>query len=98
MYRYEVEHRHLGTRTIGTRRDAMDAPPTWAVVVVKACVIGLLLLPVAVFLWAIMYTPPDGVGVAPIAFLASIMLGLGMFGTAAYLTTTFPPVRDDEQG
>jgi hypothetical protein len=76
---------------------AADAPPEWAVFVVKFCVMGLLLLPVTTLLWALMYTPTPEVDFTPVTFVTSILLGLGLFGTAAYITTTYPPVPTDEK-
>lgn len=91
MVHSHLEHRPLAAGTVA------DAPPAWAVLVVKCCVIGMLLLPVATLLWAVVYTPTEDVDHGPLAFIGSIMLGLGMFVTAAYLTTSFPPVRSDDE-
>lgn len=68
------------------------APPHWAVVVVKICVIGILLLPAVSLIWAVLYQPSETRDLGPFAFLVIIGLGVGMFSTAAFLTSTYPRV------
>ncbi len=68
------------------------APPRWAVVVVKICVIGILLLPLASVLWVLLYKPTEASDLGPFAFMVIVGLGVGMFSTAAFLTSTYPRV------
>ncbi len=68
------------------------APPEWAVVVVKTCVIGILLLPVTTLLWVLLYRPTESSDLGPIAFMVVIGLGAAFFSCAAYLTSTYPRV------
>ena len=68
------------------------SPPRWAVVVVKACVIGILSLPLISLLWAVLYKPTDASDLGPFAFIVIVGLGIGMFSTAAFLTSTYPRV------
>ena len=81
-----IEGRHLWLAPLA------KAPPHWAVVVVKACVIGILLLPVASLLWVVLYHPTETRDLGPVAFVAIMLLGVGMFSTAAFLTSTYPRV------
>ncbi len=68
------------------------APPHWAVVVVKICVIGILLLPLTTLLWVLLYRPTETSDLGPLAFMVIVGLGVGFFSTAAFLTSTYPRV------
>jgi len=68
------------------------APPHWAVVVVKACVVGILLLPLTTLLWVLLYQPTETSDLGPIAFMVVVGLGAAMFSCAAFLTSTYPRV------
>jgi hypothetical protein len=83
---HAIEHAHFGPRTISA------APPHWAVVAVKCCVVGILLLPVSTLLWLLMYKPTEEGDLGPIAFMVSVGLGLVLYCCAALITSTYPPV------
>lgn len=70
-------------------------PPHWAVLTVKCCVIGILGMPLAVplLLAATVVFGPEGEPVRRIGFFASFGVWMGLFATAQYLTTVFPPVQ-----
>jgi len=72
---------------------AREAPPHWAVVTVRCCVVGLLALPV---LMPVALAATTGIGplepFRPIAFGLSILVWLGLFVCAQIITTTYPPV------
>ena len=71
-----------------------DAPPPWAVLTVKCCVVGLLTLPLAmpILLAASMALGPGTDLLRKVAFATSVVVWLGLFGCAQVLTTLFPPV------
>ncbi len=71
-----------------------EAPPSWAVLSVKCCVVGLLVLPLAMplLLAASMALGPGADVGRKIAFAASVVLWVGMFVCAQVLTTLYPPV------
>jgi len=71
-----------------------EAPPSWAVVTVKCCVIGLLVLPLAmpILLAASMALGPAADLARKIAFASSVVAWVGMFACAQLLTTLYPPV------
>ncbi len=71
-----------------------EAPPSWAVLTVKSCVIGLLSLPLVmpILLAASMALGPGADLGRKIAFAASVVVWVGMFGCAQVLTTLYPPV------
>lgn len=83
-----IEGRHLGLGTLH------DAPPHWAVVTVKCCLVGILALPVTTFLWlgVSYYWPSQAAALAPLAFALTIALGLAMIVCASVLTSMYPPV------
>ena len=91
MYSVDRRHRPLLIQT------AADAPPRWAVVVVKICAIGILLLPLSTMLWFLLYSPRGSVDYRPLAFLASVGLGFGMWVTGTFIVSTYPPVRPTEK-
>ncbi len=68
------------------------APPRWAVLVVEVCVIGILLLPLASFLWVLLYRPTETSDLSPIAFLVAGATGVTMFCCASILTSVYPRV------
>jgi hypothetical protein len=74
---------------------ARGSPPPWAVLTVKCCVIGILAMPLAVplLLAATVVFGPQGEPVRRVAFFASFGVWAGLFATAQYLTTVFPPVQ-----
>ena len=74
-----------------------DVPPRWAVWVVKACVIGLLLLPVLSIAWAVAYRPTESSDLGPVALGLVITLAVGMGCSAAFLTAAYPPVPQAER-
>jgi len=76
----------------GLTLSAAAAPPHWAVLVVKSCVIGVLLLPVATLLWLVAYQSTPDRDLGPIAFLVALGLGAVMVGLIALLTSAYPPV------
>lgn len=70
-----------------------EAPPHWAVVTVRCCVVGLLALPVFM---PVVLAASTGIGFLepyrPFAFGLSILVWLGLFASAQVITTTYPPV------
>ena len=73
---------------------ARQAPPPWAVLSVKCCVVGILALPLAVPLLL-----AGSVALGPLAdsfrraaFFASVGVWVAMFVLAQYLITVYPPV------
>ncbi len=72
-----------------------DAPPAWAVLTVKSCVIGLLTLPLAMplLLAATTALGPGADLARKIAFATSVAVWVGLFVCAQVLTTMYPPVR-----
>lgn len=88
------------TRTFPTDRFGhalMQAtPPHWAVVAVKACVAGILLLPVCmpILMVASSVLGPQGDVLRPVAFVSSVALWVGLVVAAQVLTSTYPPVRE----
>ncbi len=73
---------------------AREAPPPWAVLTVKCCVVGLLVLPLAMplLLAASMALGPGADLGRKIAFATSVVGWIGMFICAQVLTTLYPPV------
>jgi hypothetical protein len=71
-----------------------EAPPSWAVLTVKGCVVGLLGLPLAtpLLLAASMALGPGADLGRKIAFATSVVVWVGMFACAQALTTLYPPV------
>jgi hypothetical protein len=84
-----IETRHLGLGSLP------DSPPRWAVVTVKCCVVGILVLPVTTLAWLAFgsYWPERAESLAPTAFVVSIGLGLALMACASILTSIYPPVR-----
>ena len=74
---------------------ARSAPPPWAVVTVKCCVIGLLTLPLAmpILLGASMALETGTDLFRKVALISSVLVWVGMFACAQVLTTVYPPVR-----
>jgi len=68
-------------------------PPPWAVRTVKCCVLGILGLPLAVplLLAASAALGPGADLYRKAGFFLSLAIWLGLFVTAQYLTTVFPP-------
>jgi hypothetical protein len=71
------------------------APPHWAVVAVKCCVAGILLLPIGTPILMVASTAlgPWAYTFRPIAFVVSVLLWIGLIVWAQVLTTRYPPVR-----
>lgn len=71
-----------------------EAPPPWAVLTVKCCVVGLLSLPLAMplLLAASMALGPGADLGRKVAFASSVVLWVGMFLCAQVVTTLYPPV------
>jgi hypothetical protein len=72
---------------------AREAPPPWAVLSVKCCVVGILTFPLAVPLLlagSAALGAPDSFRRA--AFFAALGVWVAMFVLAQYLTTVYPPV------
>jgi len=71
-----------------------EAPPGWAVLSVKCCVVGILGLPLAVplLLAASAALGPGAEPLRRVLFGLSVLLWLCMFGCAQVLTTVYPPV------
>lgn len=72
-------------------------PPSWSVRTVKCCVFGILGLPLAVPL-LLAASSALGPGADPyrrFGFFLALAVWLGLFVTAQYLTTVFPPVSRD---
>jgi hypothetical protein len=72
-----------------------EAPPHWAVVAVKICVAGILLMPLGVPVLMTAASPFLGShaeGFRMVASGVSIALWLAMLACAEFLTTHFPPV------
>jgi hypothetical protein len=70
-----------------------EAPPRWAVTMVKICVIGLLALPVLTMVLLFIlgaFGYQGALGSIPIA--ASAVLWISMFVGAQFLITHYPPV------
>lgn len=74
-----------------------EAPPVWAVRVVKACVVGLLLLPLTTLLWLCTHAPRPGDTVDETlrAFAVTASVGASMAATVSYLTHRYPPVPQE---
>lgn len=91
MYGAAVMYRRHGVQA------AADVPPHWAVVVVKICVIGILLLPITTLLCLrLLFGPTVEPDFRPLALVVgTIGLWIGMYVTAMAITTTYPPVRRD---
>ena len=72
---------------------ARTAPPHWAVLSVKCCVVGILTLPLAV---PLLLAGSAALGVAdPFrrgAFFSAVGVWVALFALAQYLTTVYPPV------
>ena len=84
---------------IETRRlavAAISAPPRWAVLVVKCCVVGVLSLPVATLLWLVAYQSTPERDLGPVAFLVALGLGVALVACIALITSAYPPVSKDE--
>ncbi len=81
---------------VGACRQGRDpeAPPVWAVRVVKACVLGLLLLPLTSLIWLCTHAPrpDDTVDETLRAFAVTASVGASMALTLSYLTHRYPPV------
>lgn len=74
---------------------APKAPPSWAVLSVKCCVVGILALPVVVPLLLAgraALGPIDDDAFRRTAFFGSVGLWVAMFALAQYLITVYPPV------
>ena len=71
-----------------------EAPPSWAVLTVKSCVVGLLCLPLAmpILLAASMALGPGADLGRKIAFASSVVVWVGMFACAQVLTSVYPPI------
>jgi hypothetical protein len=72
---------------------ARNAPPPWAVLSVKCCVVGILTFPLAVPL-LLAFSAALGVGETfrRAVFFAALGLWVAMFVLAEYLITVYPPV------
>jgi hypothetical protein len=71
------------------------APPPWAVLSVKCCVVGILALPLVVPLLLAgraAFGPIDDDSFRRAAFFGSVGLWVAMFVLAQYLITVYPPV------
>jgi hypothetical protein len=79
-------------RALGRRAAEPPAPPHWAVVLVKCCVVGILLLPLATMMWVLTYRPAEGNDLGPIAFMVTAALGIAMATCATWVTRRYPPV------
>ena len=75
---------------------ATSAPPRWAVLLVKCCVVGVLSLPVATLFWLVAYQSTPDRDLGPIAFLAALSLGIVMVACIALITSAYPPVKKEE--
>jgi hypothetical protein len=85
----------LPTAAFGEREAApREAPPPWAVLTVKCCVVGLLTLPLAtpLLLAASMALAPGADLGRRVGFAVSVVIWMGMFGCAQILTGIYPPV------
>ena len=73
---------------------ARQAPPPWAVLLVKCCAVGLLALPPAMPLLTVgsFALGPRAESFRRVAFFASIGVWVAMFVLAQYLITVYPPV------
>jgi hypothetical protein len=74
---------------------ALDVPPRWAVVAVKVCVVGMLLMPlcippVALAANALLGAQAENFRMA--ACLASVAIWATMVACARILTSHYPPV------
>jgi hypothetical protein len=72
------------------------APPPWAVLSVKCCVVGILALPPVLPLLlagiAALVPVAESDAVRRAAFFAAVGVWVAMFVVAQYLITTYPPV------
>jgi hypothetical protein len=70
------------------------APPPWAVLSVKCCVVGILTFPLVV---PLMLVGSAALGVADsfsrAVFFSGVGVWVAMFVLAQYLTTVYPPVQ-----
>ncbi len=87
MFGAEALHRRNGVQA------AEDVTPHWAVVVVKICVVGMLLLPITTLLCLrLFFGPTVDPDFRPLMLVAgSIGLWIGMYATATSITSTYPP-------
>jgi hypothetical protein len=75
---------------------AASAPPHWAVLVVKCCVVGVLSLPVATLFWLVAYQSTPERDLGPIAFLTALGLGIVLVACIALITSAYPPVSKEQ--
>ena len=72
---------------------ARKTPPSWAVLSVKCCVVGILTFPLAVpLLLAGSVAAGGSDSFQRAAFFSAGGVWLGMFALAQYLTSVYPPV------
>jgi hypothetical protein len=83
-----IEGRRFGIREL------REGPPHWAIAAVKACVVGMLLLPATTLLWLVATSvwPAETSAVAPIAFALTGVVAVSLFACVTYLTGAYPPV------
>jgi hypothetical protein len=76
--------------------NARKAPPPWAVLSVKCCVVGILALPLVVPLLLAgraALGPVDDDSFRRSAFFVAVGVWVAMFVVAQYLITVYPPVQ-----
>jgi len=82
---------------VGQAASIRTEPPHWAVLAVKICVVGMMLLPLAtppvLFAASSLLGGQEAETFRMIGSMVAILLGLTMLAVAQVLTSHFPPVR-----
>jgi hypothetical protein len=81
---------------VGQAASIRTEPPHWAILAVKICVVGILLLPLAtppvLFAASAFLGPQAGESLRMVGSMVAILLWLAMLAGAQTLTSHFPPV------
>lgn len=82
---------------VGEAASIRTGPPHWAVLAVKICVVGILLLPVAtppvLFASSALLGAQEGESLRMFGSMVAVLLWLAMLSVAQTLTSHFPPVQ-----
>jgi hypothetical protein len=91
----DMAHAILGLH-VGQAAALRTAPPPWAILAVKICVVGILLLPLStppvLFAASSLLGPKEGETLRMVGSMVAIGLWLAMLACAQFLTAHFPPV------
>jgi hypothetical protein len=81
---------------VGHAASIRTEPPYWAILAVKICVVGMLVMPLAtppvLFAGSALLGPQGGEALRMVGSMAAILLWLAMLAIAQILTSHFPPV------